>query len=358
MKILVIMKRFTSNMDLPSMDFGRQISLFRNENADFLCPDYKKMETKTIKRGKTRYFIRPFSIAKFRSFCSFAKKLCRENKYDAIIGSSDPIFGIFGYFLAKQFNAKYVYDAQDDYGTYTTYKIPFIPVLDRHVMRHSDAVLSTSETLTEKLRRIGANNVHTIVEGVDLDEVKILDKKDCRKKLNLPQGKKILTYIGLISKLKGGDFIFKAFSVLKKEYPDLYLLLVGKIASDVKADIGERIIYKPFLGRKEYVMALNASDVLMLPNSRNSFSYYSFPYKLLEYMAVNKPIVASDIGNIGCVLKKFRASLYKPDDMEDFLDKFRKQAAIASINYRDATKKYTWQALAKETSAILRKITQ
>jgi len=357
MKILVIMKRFGANKDMIMQNFGRQIKLFEflskwGHHIDFLCPDHKKYEKKDLKINGLNFYVRPYSISKHVMFLKDLKNMIRKNNYDYIVGSSEPLLGILGYLYAKMFNIKYIYDMQDDYSLYDSYKIPLIKYLDKKAIKNADIVLTVSDSLNKQIKKFRKKPIYTIQNGIDLNAFKKIEKEKARKILKLPKGK-IIIYVGAISKFKGIDRLIKAFKEIKKVIPDSYLLLSGTVSKSINVKQNS-IIYKEYPKRDEIITALNAADVAVLPHIKHNFSKYCFPYKLLEYMSVNVPIVATAIGDTAKMLKPFKGSLCAPDNTKDLKDKILIQLKKKNINYRKVAMNYTWENLAKKLNNIIK----
>jgi teichuronic acid biosynthesis glycosyltransferase TuaC len=350
MKILVIMKRFGTNKDMVMENFGRQIKIFSQlagkNKIDFICPDYKKHEKKDVRKNNMNFYIRPYSLLDHFKFTEDIKKMIKKNKYELMIGSTEPLLGIIGHQYAKKFGIRYIYDLQDDYSSYDSYKIPFVRHLDKKTVKDSDIVMTVSESLKKKITRYRKKSTITIQNGIDLKEFKKISKAKARKILRLPKGK-IIVYIGEISRLKGGDILIDAFEELKKDIPDANLLLSGKILDDI--DVKRKgVIYKQYSKRSEIIMALNASDVGTIPNRENTFSKYCFPNKLPEYMAANLPIVASDLGDTSAILSK-SGYLCKPNDKYDLAEKLIYALKGGKMkNYKNLLKALTWKSLAEK----------
>ena len=326
MNILVIMKRFGVNKDMVIRNFGRQIRLFeplaKKHNVDFLCPDYKKHERRTLRKNGIDYYIRPYSMLGHLSFLKELDSLVRKNHYDVIFGTSDPIFGIIGHYAAKRHNIKHVYDMQDEYSWYGSYKIPFIRLLDRKAIRDSDIVLTVSRSLKGHVEKFRKKSVYVIENGINSGDFRGVSKRKARDSLRLPEGK-LIVYLGEISRLKGGDVLLKAFREVRKSVPDAWLLLSGSVADNI--DVRQpNVIYEGYPERGQVTMALNAADVAVIPNRKSTFSLYCFPYKLAEYMAAGIPIVSTDLGDASLILKKYPNSLCRPDDAHDMADKIIK----------------------------------
>ena len=351
MRILVIMKRFGANKDMVMQNFGRQIRLFeplaKKHEIDFLCPDYKRHENRDIRKNGINYFIRPYSLFRHLIFAKELKAMIKKNKYDAIVGSTDPIFCILGYFYSKKFGIRHIYDMQDDYTSYDAYRIPFVPYLDKIAVKNSDVVAAVSSTLNNKIRTFRKKLTITIQNGLDLNEFRRMGKERARKILKLPKGR-IIIYVGEISRLKGVDILIGAFKDVKKAFPDASLLLSGRIFGNINVN-RDGIIYEEYPKRSEVVTALNAADVAVLPNRKSSFSKYCFPYKLFEYMAAGLPIVATNIGDSSLILSDYRDNLCKPDDGHDMAEKLiYALKSNKKRNYGSLLKNMAWKSLSKK----------
>tara|TARA_Y100000310_G_scaffold262419_1_gene272078 strand:- start:2656 stop:3744 length:1089 start_codon:yes stop_codon:yes gene_type:complete len=360
MRVLVIMKRFGANKDMVMQNFGRQVRLFESlsklgRKIDFLCPDYKKFENKDIKRNKINFYIRPYSPLNHFQFIKILKNLIKKNKYDFIVSTTDPLIGILGYRYSKKFDVKHIYDMQDEYSSYDAYKIPFIKNLDKKAVKNSDIVITVSDSLNKYVKKNRKKPTYTIQNGIDLGLFKKIDKSSARKILKLPKGR-IIVYTGEISRFKGVDILIHAFNKIRQKYPNTYLLLSGKINKNINIK-QKNIIFREFPKREELALGINAADVAVVPNPKNKFTEYCFPYKLCEYMACNVPIVATNVGDVSVLLKKNHGSLCKPNDVEDLSEKII--AALKrkrKVNYRNDLRQFTWKKLSKKLDKIIREI--
>ncbi len=352
MKILVVMKRFGANKDMVLLNFGRQIRLFeplaKKHRIHFLCPDYVKKEAFARKKNGIQYFVVPFGILNFVRFYSSMRNLIKKEKYDVIVAATDPLIGIICNHFSRKSRIKLIYDLQDNYEAYDSYRVPFVKWLDRKAVKEADIVLTVSESLKKYIGRERKKAIAVVQNGIDLGLFKKTDKTIARKKLRLPMEGKIIVYIGHLEKLKGGSILLDAFGKVREKIPDSYLLLSGKI--DDELDIsGDNIIFREFPKREEVVLGLNASDVGIIASPENNFTKYCFPYKLAEYMACNLPIVATNVGDVGLILKKYEGSVAKPNDAEDLSQKIiLKLKDIRSVNYGADLSRLKWKKLAKK----------
>jgi glycosyltransferase involved in cell wall biosynthesis len=148
-------------------------------------------------------------------------------------------------------------------------------------------IIVKSENLRKALWR--KKDVHVIPNGVNFNRFKPLDKGECRQKLNLPAGKKIVLFMGNPKESrKNFAQLEKAMHIINRE---------------------DAIICAPFPVTHENVpLYLNACDVLAFPSFKEGS-----PNVIKEAMACNCPIVACDAGDIvevisgteGCYLSEF-----------------------------------------------------
>ena len=356
MKILVVMKRFGSNKDMVLENFGRQIRLFEQlaekHRIDFLCPDYVKKESKIVKRNGLRFIIKSAGFFSVIGLLKSLDDLIKKESYDVMVASTDPLIGAVCYRFSKKHNILLVYDLQDNFESYDSYKMPSVPYFHKKAVKEAGIVLAVSETLKKHISSTRKKPTYVINNGIDLELFKTIDKNKSRQKLKLPLNAKIIVFIGALERLKGFDTMAKAFSKVRQKYPNTYLLLSGKVDKDV--DINQKnIIFRKFPKREDVVFAINAADAAIIPNPVNEFTKYSFPYKLVEYMACKVPIVATDVGDVHLMLRDYPGSLCKPDS-EDLAEKImEKLKKYRRVDYSEVLKKLDWNILADKLKKIL-----
>lgn len=362
MKILVLTSRYTATRDIIGEDFGRQTRLFAalkklGHDIDFFVADYRKKENKNANLHGINAMIRPFGLFHFFDFINGLDNALKRKNYDFVVASSDPLWGVIGYRAAKRHKAKFVYDLHDNYETYSTYKIPFFPIFDRHIIKNSDIVTTVSHSLKDKISKIRKNKAFVMQNGVDVKMFRPMDKKKCRKSLNLPKDAKIIAYAGSIQRLQGVDLLVDAFNGLKKEIKNLKLAIAGRFYKGEEKNIDlsrEGLIYLKSLPQEKIAKLINAADVVVIPNPENAFTRYCFPYKAVEYMACNTPIVATDVGDVKVLLKKYKNSVCRQNDKKDMMEKIKLQLKNNKADYRKDAVKNSWDNLALRLDKILK----
>lgn len=160
-------------------------------------------------------------------------------------------------------------------------------------------------------------------DGVDLARYQHLpERSEARRRLALPEEKRIAIYNGHLHTWKGAGVLAQAVPFLPENF---LLLFMGGTDEDIaqfKKEYGanRRIA---IMGRKpdeERPLYLRAADVAVLPNTAKDLisTAYTSPLKLFGYMAAGTPIVASDLPSIREVLSEKTAFFARPDDPESF----------------------------------------
>ena len=194
-------------------------------------------------------------------------------------------------------------------------------------------------------------------DGVDLEEFNIKkSQEECRGKLNLPLDKKIIGYVGQLKTMrmkKGIDDLIRATRIVGHA-----LCLVGGQQSDIieykKLAKGLNIIFVGQVQHKLIPYYLKSFDVLVMPFPQaKHYLYYMSPLKMFEYMAVQRPIVASDLPSIREILNENNAVLVQPDNPQSLargiklaLENTDFSAKISRQAFEDV-QKYTWSKRAQ-----------
>jgi glycosyltransferase involved in cell wall biosynthesis len=200
--------------------------------------------------------------------------------------------------------------------------------IERANLRHADLVVVVSQPLVEQAVSLGAarervlfypNGIDPLVFEPDLFPAE--ERRRARAGLGVPMNADVLTFVGTFGTWHGTDILATAIRrLIDEDRPWLerrrvHFLYVGDgaLASKVRATLGDGL-GAPFVTlagirpQAETPRTLAASDILLSPHVPNpdGTPFFGSPTKLFEYMAMGKPIVASDLDQIGWVLKGWK----------------------------------------------------
>lgn len=239
------------------------------------------------------------------------------------------------------------------------YEVHYLPGhfwIYQGLLKRVKALVVITQKLKELYQKEGISQEKILVapDGVDLDFFQISESQEkCRQKLNLPQDKKIVLYTGHLYRWKGVATLLK----VAQNFQNILFVFVGGTQTDIKnfkfqvSDLKlENVLVVGHRPHQEIPFWLKAADVLILPNSAKEkiSQYWTSPMKMFEYMAVERPIVASDLPSIREVLNENNAILVEPDNPQSLaqgIEKVLKNLDFSTKISNQALKdvqKYTW----------------
>jgi len=217
--------------------------------------------------------------------------------------------------------------------------------------------------LSEKFK----NKIVTIPSIVDLNHFKPVHNikyiNYLKKKYKINDQEKIILYMGSISKAR--DFhkvLLSIYIIIKKGYKIKFLIL-GKIdkyfnslINTLKLNSYIIIKYIPY-DKIPYYIEMSDLCISYLPNSPTY--KYSCPIKVLEYMAMEKPVIATNILAHSKIIKNnIQGILTNPNEYDFansivfFLDNIN-NAKILSKNSRKYLHKYSQKVLGQKYEKFL-----
>ncbi len=273
-----------------------------------------------------------YSSALFWEFL-LSWKIFFKKRFHVIHGCNPPdlIFLVAVFF--KLFGVKYVFDHHDINPELFIAKYNkrglfyrLLLLMERLTFAAADYSIATNESykgIATGRGKMAENKIQVIRSGPKLDRLKLLppDKKFLR-------GRKYLVgYVGVIGEQEGIDLLLESISYICSQREDIQFAIVGG-GSDLermKQLSAEKGLdgFVDFYGRVSddlLVSVLNTADVCVNPDKPTEMNNLSTMNKIMEYMALKKPIVQYDLkeGRYSAA----EASLYiKNGDTKDFADK-------------------------------------
>lgn len=196
---------------------------------------------------------------------------------------------------------------------------------ERLTFRLADVSIATNESYREiAIERGGMNpdNVFVVRSGPNLDRLKVIPPVK-----RLKNGRRYLVgYVGVMGKVEGIDHLLRAVEYIVKymKRTDIQFGLVGGgtelAAMTVLARELEIADFVTFTGRvpdKDVLEMLNTADVCVNPDVANDVNDKSTMNKIMEYMALSKPIVQYDLkeGRVSAQSASLYAVKNDPFDM-------------------------------------------
>jgi glycosyltransferase involved in cell wall biosynthesis len=271
--------------------------------------------------------------------------------------------------------------------------------IERASLRHADLVVVVSQALVDQAVSLGADPARVLfypnaIDPQVFDPARFTqqDRAAARAALGVPEAATLLTFVGTFGTWHGTDVLASAIRRLidqDREWLErhrVHFLYVGDGALAVRvrellgAGLGAPFVTLAGMRpQTETPRTLAASDILLSPHVPNpdGTPFFGSPTKLFEYMAMAKPIVASDLDQVGWVLKGWRpgeappaasersrpcaAVLVEPGSVASLVDGIRRvvempasgREALAGEARRLVLESFTWD---RHVAAVLRRL--
>jgi len=283
----------------------------------------------------------------------------------------DTIFLIGAFY--KLFGKKYVFDHHDI--NPELYEAKFgkrgfgrklLVALERMSFLTADRVISTNESyrsIAIGRGRKDPRHVHVVRSGPDLTRIKQVPPNPA-----LRNGRRYLVgYVGVMGKQEGIDLLLQAVQLIVKQLgrTDIQFGLVGggtELAAmrELARQLGVAD-YVTFTGRApdaELLEMLNTADVCVNPDRANDMNDRSTMNKIMEYMALGKPVVQFDLTE-GRVSAGDASWYARPNDVADLAEKIvalladeAQRARMGALGRERIERVLSWQHEAPRLLAV------
>jgi len=290
-----------------------------------------------------------------------------EFKPDAIIG-----FGIINSYLAlreaRKVNIPFIYYWIDVLHRLIPFKaFQFVgQMVENRVLKQADRVLAINDALKDYVIKSGASPrvTHVLRAGIDLRQFKpSTDISNIRQQYGLKKNDTVLFFMGWLYHFSGLKEV--AQELVKETNKSLKLLIVGEgdAFEDLKQirnkyNLQDKIILAGQRPYTEMPSFIAASDICLLPAYPWEKTMHDIvPIKLYEYMAMEKPVIATRLPG---VMKEFGENngVVYVDEPADAIDKAKslvKDGKIGKLGdkARKFVQKYSWASITDEFEKIL-----
>lgn len=168
-----------------------------------------------------------------------------------------------------------------------------------------------------------------------------------------------IVFVGRLVKAKGVEVVIRSLLMVKKVYPNVKLYIIGEGSSKnefkeltKKLGLLNNTLFSGFVDASILPSYYKSADICIFP------SIYQEPFGivLLEAMASEKPVIASNIGGMKEIIKNgVNGLLVEPGDWKGLAEailyltnneSFARK--IAKNGYQIVSQKYDWKYIAKE----------
>jgi glycosyltransferase involved in cell wall biosynthesis len=266
--------------------------------------------------------VRPSSWKKiaayFRGGYREAERLHKENDFDFCLALWAAPSGIFAHRLNRNYGLPYaVWCLGSDIHTYT--KIPLVGNMILESLTASDRVYSDGHELGRMAERFSGCRYHFLPSMRKIGQEYI--SGECKRE-------RLFVCPGRVEESKGVFDLLEAFQIIAEKHNSWSLYYIGDGSARNKLEekiescgLTGRVKTLGFLKTGEMYRLINLSSAVVIPTHRDSL-----PLTFGEAMQLKRPVIVTDVGDLGYFTEKFGVGLIvprrSPEHLADTLAKF------------------------------------
>jgi PEP-CTERM/exosortase A-associated glycosyltransferase len=263
------------------------------------------------------------------------EEIVRQDKVELIHSHSPLLNGLPALWVARRLGVPLVYearafweDAAVDHGTFGEDSLRYrvSRELESFLFKHANRGVTICESMRQDLRSRGVSvdRISVVPNGVNIEEFHPGERRNSlSEKLGLDGGL-VFGFIGSFYRYEGLRFLLESFPAIRSRIPNAHLLLVG-------GGEEEEILKKLAQGRKgvhftgriphQHIMDYySLIDIFVCARLRMRLTELVTPLKPLESMAMEKAVLASDVGGHKELIDHGRTGwLFAAEDTEDLV---------------------------------------
>lgn len=283
------------------------------ENILIVSQDYKKQMNRFESYASKIIMVPMVRELKFKDDIKSilnTRKLLKQIKPDIVYLHSSKAGAIGRIALAFNFKTPILYNA---HGWYFNAKISekkkkFYALIEKILAKKTYKIINISKNeydtaLQYKIAPKG--KMYIIENGIDFSKFDNAEnnRRETREKYNIQDNEIVLGVVGRLSEQKDPITTIKAFNEINKKFNNVRLIFVGEgeLKKQLKEyakinNLQDKMIITGWVSNVEkYIPAF---DIALLPSK-----WEGFGLALIEYMACDKPIVATKVGGIQNIIK-------------------------------------------------------
>jgi len=175
----------------------------------------------------------------------------------------------------------------------------FVYPLNKRIIDSGVGIIVHNEYARKKILEYNpAKDVKKINMGILPPEDMSANKRDLKRKLGIPDNNFVIGVFGFVNAIKRVNILIEAFKTLRKEYPDIFLLIVGEIAPQTgivekitEYSLESSVKIAGFVPEDDFSKYILASDVavnLRYPTAGETSA------SMLRIMSMGVPVVLSN----------------------------------------------------------------
>ncbi|HVO65022.1 MAG TPA: glycosyltransferase [Syntrophales bacterium] len=329
-------KRIQHAIDAFKADFKVMIHviiLYQSSKQNILKGEYEGTVYETMLGDlygmKKAIFLPLLYIRTIRALKRSWRRDCKNILYNY---GSITVDNFIALLYAKHLGYKIVLDIVEDYDAAKSISVTFlnrlnvafISWLEAKAKDVASGIIVISRHLERKYANLvqGSLPIHYRPISVDMKRFRLVN--------NAKKNGVSLLYAGTFGKKDGILVLLDAFNKLAAKRKNVRLTLSGRgTAEEMRAFFSrmelspykDRIDYRGYIDEEEYYFLLSSIDVACMTRIELAYAHAGFPFKLGEFLASGKPVIASRVSDVESFLAdRQNAMLVRPGSSDEIVE--------------------------------------
>jgi Glycosyltransferase len=243
-----------------------------------------------------------------------------------------------------------------DFDTFLKNSNYIVSILIKHTLNSCDAIIVLSNYWKRVISEVvnESSSVFIIPNAADISSLEE-SKIQSRKRLNIPDKKKVLFSLGNLEERKGYSYLIESMSTICKERDDVYCVIGGSgpIKSSLESKVKELnlngyIKFVGFIQDNELKFWFNACDFFVLPSLAEGS-----PIVMFEALSFGKPFIGTAVGGIpDIIISDDYGSLVEAGNSKDLSQKilYALNKDWNSEHIKRYSKQFNWASICKKVA--------
>ena len=201
------------------------------------------------------------------------------------------------------------------------------------------------------------NNILVINNGLDTEEFSPIEESV--RDLN-----RLITTASADVPLKGLDYSLKALKILKKDNPNIHLIVIGSLKKGghterliKELNIKDNVFFKKHISKEEIRRLYSTSSVAIV-----SSLYEGFGYPVIEAMSCEVPLIATNVSSIPELVGKYGILIDPKDEnllsnkIKNVLSNYDEHKKTAIQGRQHIIKTFNWSKITNEYEKTIFKV--
>jgi len=291
------------------------------------------------------------------------RKLAGGRRFAVVHAGNPPDVLLLAALPLKRRGTRFIFDHHDlvpelylsrfERGEDLFYRMTF--ALERLAFKLADVVIATNDSyrriaLTRGRKR--PEDVFVVRSAPDISRFREVDPEPALKR-DQPH---LIAYLGTMGPQDGVDHALRALAVLRKHRDDWHAVFVGggDLLDEMKElskqlGLGEAVEFTGRVPDDQLIRVLSTADVCLAPDPKSPLNDVSTMTKIVEYMAMSRPIVSYDL--LEAKVSAGEGAIYaKPDDVggfaeciDELLDDPKRRKAMGAVGRSRIEQALSWE---------------